>query len=261
MTLAGPKSSAVVLYSLAAVGVMSIVKQLYRSASSAAMPKKIALVVAGSGVYDGSEITEVVSTLIHLSRSGADVTSYAPDKDQMHVINHTTGEEMDEKRNVLVESARICRGAVKPLSDLNTGDYDALVIPGGFGAAKNLSDFAVKGGDMTVDPDLEKIMTDFNSAGKPIGLCCIAPTLAAKVFGSKVKVTVGKEEESEAYPHAGAAGAVKAMGAEHVETEPGVACIDGESKIVTSTAYMYSGRPDEIDDSVKAMVDGVLSLM
>ncbi|GMI30503.1 hypothetical protein TrRE_jg11749, partial [Triparma retinervis] len=104
--------------------------------------KKVALILSGCGVYDGSEATEAVSALIHLSAAKAKVTCYAPDKDQMHVVNHTNGEEMPEKRNVLVESARIARGAVSPLASLDSSSYDALVVPGGFGAAKNLSSFA-----------------------------------------------------------------------------------------------------------------------
>ncbi len=224
--------------------------------------KKVAVVLCGCGVYDGSEITEVVSTLIHLSRAGVEVSTYAPDKDQMHVVNHVTGEEVaGEKRNVLVESARIARGKVKPLDELNVVEYNGIIIPGGFGAAKNLSDFASKGAELAVDPKLEEIMTKFHDSGKPIGVCCIAPTIAAKVFGKKTKLTVGSEEESEQYPYAGAAGAIKTLGATHETCKPNEACIDKESKIVSSSAYMYAGLPHEIDDSVKAMVDGVLSLM
>lgn len=233
-----------------------------RSSSSLA-GKKVALVLAGCGVYDGSEATEAVSALVHLSRAGVEVSAFAPDKDQMHVVNHVTGEPVEgETRNVLAESARIMRGKVEPLDKCDAGGYDALVVPGGFGAAKNLSDFAVKGAELTVDPTLEDLMRQFHGASKPIGVCCIAPTIAAKVFGSKgVKLTVGNNEESEKYPYAGAVGAIEGLGAEHVNCDLAAACVDEENKIVSSAAYMYAGRPDEVDDSVKAMVDGVLSLI
>lgn len=230
---------------------------------SPATGKSVAVILSGCGVYDGSEVTEVVSTLVHLSRAGATTSAFAPDADQMHVVNHLTGEEVaGESRNALVEAARIARGKVEALDKCDAEKFDALVIPGGFGSAKNLSDFAVKGADLTVDPTLVGIMTKFRALGKPIGVCCISPTIAAKVFGkSGCKLTVGSEEESEKYPHAGAAGAIKALGAEHAQCEPHEACIDAGNKIVSSSAYMYSGLPHEIDDSVKAMVDGVISLM
>lgn len=229
---------------------------------SASQGKKVAVVLSGCGVYDGSETTEVVSVMIHLSRAGAEVSAFAPNKKQMHVVNHLTGEEeKGEKRNVLVEAARIARGNIKALDECDADDFDALVIPGGFGAAKNLSDFATKGAELTVDSTLEEIMVKFHANGKPIGLCCISPTIAAKVFGEKGCVlTVGDEEESEKYPFAGAAGAIKSLGAQHEKCEPHEKCIDKENKIVTSSAYMYAGLPHEIDDSVRAMVEGVLSL-
>ncbi|KAL7553212.1 hypothetical protein ACHAWF_016469 [Thalassiosira exigua] len=240
----------------------SIQRMAVRALSAQARSSKVALVLSGCGVYDGTEVTEAVSALVHLSRAGAEVSMFAPDKEQMHVIDHTKGEPSDEKRNVLAESARIARGDVAALDKLKADDFDAVIIPGGFGAAKNLSSFATEGPDMTVDESLEKILLEFNSKSKPIGACCISPTILAKVFGGKKKVelTVGGDEESESYPYAGAAGAIKAMGAGHTVKGPAEACVDGENKIVTSSAYMYAGKPHEIDDSVKAMVDGVLAM-
>mmetsp|Transcript_26314 Transcript_26314/g.63159 ORF Transcript_26314/g.63159 Transcript_26314/m.63159 type:complete len:277 (+) Transcript_26314:47-877(+) len=240
---------------------MTAVRTMTSTGSS--QGKKVAIVLAGCGVYDGSETTEVVSAMIHLSRAGTKVSAFAPDKEQMHVVNHLTGDaEEGQTRNVLTESARIARGNIKALDECDADDFDALVIPGGFGAAKNLSTFATQGADMTVDPILEEIMVKFHKEGKPIGLCCIAPTIAAKVFGKTTgcTLTVGHEEESEMYPFAGAAGAIKGMGAHHQICEPSEGCIDEENKIVTSSGYMYAGQPHEVDDSVRAMVEGVLSL-
>ena len=118
------------------------------------MSKKIAIILSGCGVYDGAEIHETVLTLLRLSQQGAQVQCFAPDKPQMHVINHLTGEEMPEQRNVLVESGRITRGQSRDVRELKAADFDALIMPGGFGVAKNLSDFAVKGADCTVDADV-----------------------------------------------------------------------------------------------------------
>ena len=147
-------------------------------------------------MYDGTETTEAASLLIALAKHKAQIQCYAPNDDQFHVINHTTGEEMDEKRNVLVESARIARGNVKDLTELKASNYDALFIPGGFGAAKNLSDFAVKGADMSVHPTVEGVLKDFHGSKKQIGLCCISPVVAARVFGTSfggpgAKMTLG----------------------------------------------------------------------
>lgn len=157
--------------------------------------KSAAIILSGSGVADGSEITEAVSLLVSLDRLGAPFQCYAPNKSQKDVINHLTGENSQETRNVLVESARICRGNVKSLELLLQQNHDALFLPGGFGAAKNLSDFAEKGNEFTVDPEVEKILLAFAEQGKPVGAACISPILLAKVFGNKkVKLTLGKKE-------------------------------------------------------------------
>lgn len=264
--MASPSKS-LVTSALAAVGAISIAAHVLSrirkdTTMSSHEGKRVAVVLSGCGVYDGTEITEAVSAIVHLSRAGAEVSSFAPDKDQMHVVNHATGEEeAGAVRNALVESARIARGKIKPLDQCDANDFDALVVPGGFGAAKNLSDFASRGAEMTVDASLEKVMREFHGRGKPIGVCCIAPTIAAKVFGKRgCRLTVGSEEESEEYPYAGAAGAIKGLGAVHQVCEPHEACIDEQNKIVSSSAYMYAGKPHEIDDSVRAMVEGVLAL-
>ncbi|GMH81218.1 hypothetical protein TL16_g08861 [Triparma laevis f. inornata] len=211
------------------------------SSSSSSKPN-VAVILSGCGVYDGTEVTEGVSTLIHLSSANALFTCYAPDKDQMHAVDHTCGEEHAATRNVLVESARIARGVVSPLASLDASKYSALVIPGGFGAAKNLSSFAVDGPDMTVDPDLAKVIKGFRSENKPIGMCCIAPTIAAKMIPN-AKLTVGQSSgPEEMWPHSGAAGSCEAMGATHVDTEIDGVCIDSDNKLVTSAAYMKNAR-------------------
>ena len=150
------------------------------------MSKKIAVILSGCGVYDGAEIHESVITLLRLDQRGAQVQCFAPDIPQLHVVNHLTGEEMPESRNVLVESARIARGEVKDIKQANAEEFDALIVPGGFGAAKNLSDFAVKGAECSVNPQVLALAEAFAVAGKPVGLICILPALAAKISGSCV---------------------------------------------------------------------------
>lgn len=215
---------------------------------------KVAVVLSGCGVYDGSEIYESTLTLLALSQKGVEVRCYAPDRKQHHVIHHGKGEEMNEQeRSVLIESCRLARGEVHPLTELAAENYDALIFPGGFGAAKNLCDFAFKGAECQVEPEVERVLKDFHEAGKPIGLLCIAPVLAAKVFGGKgVTLTIGNDEET--------AAAVEAMGAKH-ETQPvtGV-CVDETNKIVTSPAYMLGQTIAEVHDGIQKFVSRVLSM-
>ncbi|XP_045118306.1 glutamine amidotransferase-like class 1 domain-containing protein 3A, mitochondrial [Portunus trituberculatus] len=224
----------------------------------------VAVVLSGSGVYDGAEVHEASAALVGLTRGGADVTCYAPDAPQMHVIDHTKGAPAEgESRNVLVESARIARGEVKPLTELTSGGADAVFFPGGFGAAKNLSDFAVKGGDMTVNSEVERIIKDFHAAKKPIGLCCIAPVLAARVLGgSGVTLTLGQTDDgSGKWPYAGAIEAAKGMGATVVEKSVEEVVVDEANKVVTTPAYMYNGKFHEIHDGVAKAVSALLGLI
>ena len=233
-----------------------------RDLSSSTGAPKVAVVLAGCGVFDGSELTEATSTLIHLSAAGVEYECFAPNKDQFHALDHTTGDEMAVPRNVMVEAARISRGAISPLGDLKSEDFSALFIPGGFGAAKNLCNHAtVAQGDpskLVVDPDLSKSLTAFQQAGKPIGICCIAPVIAASVL--KCKVTVG-QAEGDKWPYGGTVGAIENYGGTHEATDIEGVCVDATAKVVTSPAYMYDGKPHEIYHSVGLMVTETLKLV
>jgi enhancing lycopene biosynthesis protein 2 len=245
------------LSTVAPKGQIAVVRRL----STAAPKGQIAVVLSGSGVYDGSECTEAVAALVHVSRAGYTPVCFAPDKEQHHVVDHTTGDEQPAPRNSLVESARIARGAVKPLADLDAYGFAALVVPGGFGAAKNLCNHAtVAQGDaskMVVDADLEAAIKAFHAAKKPIGMCCIAPVIAAHVL--KATVTVG-EAEGAKWPYGGTVGAVEAYGGTHQAAPFDGVCVDAENMVVTSPAYMYEGQPHEIFDSVGVMVSETLRL-
>lgn len=217
------------------------------------MSKKIAVILAGCGVYDGSEIHESVLTLLRLSQHGAQVQCFAPDIAQHHVINHLTGEEMAESRNVLVEAARIARGNVRDVRELLAADYDALLIPGGFGVAKNLSDFAFKGDAANVQPDVLAAAQAFARASKPIGLICIAPALAAAIYGNGVQCTIGTDPD--------VSGVLNRMGAEHVNCGVADIVVDSAHKLVTTPAYMLANNIAEAAQGINTLVDEVLALV
>ena len=221
--------------------------------------KSVAVILSGCGVYDGTEITEAVSTLIHLSSANAKIQCYAPDVKQMHVVNHIDGSEINQERNVLIESARISRGKISDLKDLKVSKYEALIIPGGFGAAKNLSNFATEGQNMELNPTVSSAILKFHTNSKPIGLCCIAPVLAARCIPG-VKVTVGSSTASDSWPHAGAAGAIEGMGGAHEETDEKGVSVDLQNKVVTSSAFMHEGSFASVHESVGLMVKEVLKL-
>ncbi|HCS07481.1 MAG TPA: isoprenoid biosynthesis protein ElbB [Pseudomonas sp.] len=214
--------------------------------------KKVAVILSGCGVYDGAEIHESVITLLRLDQRGAHAQCFAPDVAQMHVINHLTGEEMPESRNVLVESARIARGEVKDIREANVEDFDALIVPGGFGAAKNLSDFAVKGAECTVQPDVLALAEAFAEASKPVGLMCISPAMAAKIYGPGVICTIGNDADT--------ATVVNKMGATHQECDVSDIVEDKARKLVSTPAYMLAQSISEAASGINKMVDRVLEL-
>lgn len=213
--------------------------------------RKIAVVLSGSGVYDGAEIHEATLTLFAIARNGATYEIFAPDIPQHHVVNHITGEEMDETRNVLIESARIARGKIKPLSDFEAKQFDALVFPGGFGAAKNLSTFAFEGAECSVDPDVERSIKEMVSLGKPVGGLCISPVIFARILGD-VKLTIGQDK--------GTADAVKSMGATHVNTNHGEIVVDETYKIVTTPCYMLDANIVQIGEGAENLIVKLLEM-
>ncbi len=221
------------------------------------MPR-VGVVLSGCGVYDGSEIHEAVLTLLALDEAGCEAICMAPSGAQMHVVNHATGEVSEETRDIQVESARIARGAVKDVAEVTPDDIEALVFPGGFGAAKNLCDFAVKGADCSAHPDVARLVGDMHAAGKPIGFACISPALAAAIFRDAgvegVSLTVGSDSD-------GAAEAIRAMGAVHLDCPVRESKVDTVNRIVSTPAYMLAGNISEVRDSTASMVQQVLELL
>lgn len=212
----------------------------------------IAVVLSGCGVLDGAEIHEAVLTLLAIDRTGAAYQCYAPDIAQAHVVNHLSGQPTAESRNVLVESARIARGKIKPLAELKAGQADALIFPGGFGVAKNLCSLAFDGPDCKVDPEVARVVRDFATAGKPIGALCIAPAMMAKILEG-AEVTIGQD--------AGTAQAITAMGGHHKAAGHGQVVIDKRHKLVTTPCYMLDSTIVQIAEGAQAAVTAVLDLV
>ncbi|KAM4700597.1 glutamine amidotransferase-like class 1 domain-containing protein 3, mitochondrial [Discoglossus pictus] len=224
------------------------------------MARKVAVVLSGCGVFDGTEIHEASALLVHLSRRGAEVKIFAPNIEQMHVVDHLKGSPTDEKRNVLVESARIARGNIQDLKELKVNDFDAVIFPGGFGAAKNLCTWAVDGNKCKVNEQVKTTLQAFHEAKKPIGLCCISPVLAAKVFPG-CEVTVGKDKNEDGrFPDAETSSAIEEIGCKHISKDVNESHVDTANKIVTTCAFMCKAPIHEIFDGIGTMVDGVLKL-
>lgn len=210
---------------------------------------QVGVILSGCGVFDGAEVQEASALLIALAQHGIDYQCMAPDRD-FEVIDHRTQQATGEKRNVLTESARIARGEIVDLKDVNGVDYDALFLPGGFGAAKNLCTFATKGPDCEVDPQVERVLQEAHTAGKPLGFICIAPALGAKVFGSEgVKVTIGHD--------AGTAAAVSKTGATHVEADADEIVVDDVLNMVSTPAYMEAKDPAQVFAGISALVENI----
>lgn len=236
------------------MGILLVRRQARQAALHCWSMKKVAVILSGCGVYDGAEIHESVLTLLALAKAGVEVECAAPDVQQYHVVNHQTGVVCEENRNVRVESARIARGAVKAVSELDVDAYDAVLLPGGFGAAKNIATLAIDGADYVVEASVAEFLTAFHQAGKPMGFACIAPAIAAKVFGSSsVRVTIGND--------AGTAEALEKQGALHVNCGVEDVVIDEDKKIVTTPAYMLAMNLVELEAGIAKWVKAVLALV
>jgi len=216
------------------------------------MKKKFAIVIAGCGVYDGAEIHEVVMSMQAVLKHGGEYQLFAPDVKQHHVVNHLTGAEMPEIRNVLVEAARIARGKIKPLSALNTDEFDALILPGGFGVAKNLSNFAFAGAECIVNAELEQAVLSMVKLKKPIGALCISPAIIAGILPGAM-VTIGKDSSDSQ--------AIEKMGAKHTATGHGEVIIDSNYKLATTPCYMLDATILQIAQGADNVVKALLELM
>ena len=211
--------------------------------------KKFAVVLAGCGVFDGAEITETVLTLLAIDKAGASALCFAPDIEQYHVIDHLRKKPAGEKRNVLTEAARITRGEVKPLASFKAPDFDAIIFPGGFGAAKNLCSWAYEGDLARVNPDVEKAVRAMHEAGKPIGAMCIAPVILAILFRG-AKLTTGQDSASGAF--------IEKKGNHYVQTEHGQVVVDPVHKLFTTPCYMLDATISQIAEGTENIVNEMI---
>jgi enhancing lycopene biosynthesis protein 2 len=216
--------------------------------------KRAGVVLAGCGFYDGAEIHEAVLTLLVLDRAGAEIVCLAPDKRQHHVVNHLSWQEAaGETRNMLAEGARIARGNIKYMEKINAQNLDVLIFPGGYGAAKNLSDFAFKGLDCTVEQETERLIKEMHAAGKPLGFICIAPVIAAKVLGGhRPLLTIGSDPQT--------AAAIEAMGGKHIDCKVDDVVVDEKNKVVSTPAYMLGPGISDVALGIEKLVGKVLEL-
>jgi enhancing lycopene biosynthesis protein 2 len=225
----------------------------FQAKDRAVMTKpSFAVVLSGCGVNDGTEIHEAVLTLLAIDRLGGTYQCFAPDMAQRDVINHLTGQQVAETRNVLVESARIARGKIKALSAFDAGQFDALIFPGGFGAAKNLCSFALDGPECSVNGDVERAVKAMRAHGKPMGALCIAPAIMARVLGD-VTVTIGTD--------AGTAAALEQMGAQHQNKTHGEIVVDQAARVVTSPCYMLDATVGQVADGADAVVRALMEMI
>ena len=214
--------------------------------------KKVAVILSGCGVFDGTEIQEAVLTLLYIAKAGASYQCFAPDINQMHVLDHMKGEEMPETRNVMIESSRICRGNIKPVSALDSADFDALIVPGGFGAAKNLSTFATEGANCSIEPMTLKAFKSFAEAKKPAGYICIAPAMIPLVYGAGAKATIGNDNDT--------ATAINKMGGAHEQCKVNDITIDHDNKLVSTPAYMLAESILDADAGISKLVTQVIKM-
>lgn len=219
--------------------------------------KRIGVLLSGCGVYDGAEIHESVLTLLAIDKAGAESVILAPDLQQMHTIDHLSGQEVNaDHRNVLVESARIARGNIQDVKEADAQTLDALILPGGFGAAKNLCTFATEGAKCSINPEVQRLLLEMLNARKPIGAACIAPAVLARALkdhGPKVKLTIGNDR--------GTAEALEAMGALHVDCNVDDIVVDREHRVVSTPAYMLATRISQVETGIEKLVREVLKFV
>ncbi|MBL4909496.1 MAG: isoprenoid biosynthesis glyoxalase ElbB [Alteromonadaceae bacterium] len=215
--------------------------------------KKIAIILSGCGVYDGSEIHEAVLTMLAITQQGGEYRCFAPNINQHHVVNHLTGNiEEGETRNVLVESARIARGDIEDINELVVTDFDALVLPGGFGAAKNLCDFAIKGESCMMQSDVLRVFQAFAQANKPAGYICIAPAMIALVYGQGSQGTIGTDRDIAAQ--------LTSMGLKHISCPVDEIVMDEKNKVISTPAYMLAGNIGEAAQGINKLIEKLLAM-
>ena len=216
------------------------------------MKKKVAVILSGCGVSDGSEINEAVLTLLAIEKQGAEYFCFAPNIESRKAIDHISNEEMAESRNVLIESARIARGQIKDLKEAKAENFDALIFPGGFGAAMNLCNFIVKKADCDILPQVVQLVKAMAQLNKPVGFMCIAPVMIPKLYPNGVKLTIGRDQDI--------AQQIIKMGGEHIDCAVNDIVIDKTHKVISTPAYMLASTLHDAQQGINKLVEAVLAL-
>lgn len=226
--------------------------------------KNIAVILSGCGVYDGSEIHESVFTLFSIDVLKGKYQCFAPNILQHHVLNHVNGEEMNENRNVMIEAARIARGNIMDVSIYDPENFDALVIPGGFGAAKNLTKWAFQGPDGEINENIKDAILQTIKANKPIVGLCMGPTVIAKALegtGISAKLTVGSSTEKSPYDIAAISGGMEKIGAQAEMKSIREFSYDVENKIITAPCYMLEGSISEVQRNIHQTIEKLFEII
>ncbi len=224
---------------------------------------KFGILLSGCGVYDGAEIQEATMAMLAIKEAGHEYQCISLNKEQHHVINHLTGEEIDQRRNMMVESARIARGEVVEVKNISPADIDALVIPGGFGSAKNFSKWAFLGPEGEIDAEIKLLIVNMVNVGKPVCALCVSPVVVAKALegsGISANMTLGSDQESSPYDIAGFNGGIEAVGAKAEMKTIKEILVDETNKIVTAPCYMMDANILEIRNNVKQAIEATISL-
>lgn len=225
---------------------------------------KIGLLLSGCGVYDGAEIQESVLAQLAIAELGAECIAIGVDKNQHHVINHITGEEMKEQRNMMIEASRISRGKITEISEINPSEIDALVIPGGFGSAKNFTSWAFDGPTGTIDPAVKLLIVNMVNVGKPIVALCVSPVVVSKALedsGIHAEMTIGSDKAPSEYDISGFSAGMKATGVEPVMKTISEIQIDIKNKIITAPCYMMEASILEVRNNIREAIFAIKELV
>lgn len=224
---------------------------------------KIGVLLSGCGVYDGAEIQEAVLTLLSIDEIGAEAVCISVNRNQHHVINHITGEEMDESRNMMLESARIARGKIRAISEIDPVDIDALVIPGGFGSAKNFTSWAFEGPDGTILPEVKLLLVNLINVGKPIAALCVSPVVLAKALEGSIvsgRMTIGSDQEASPYDISSFTAGLEKTGMQTTMKTVREIFVDQENKIVTAPCYMMEASITDIRKNIRSAIEALRDL-
>ncbi|MDB2657226.1 isoprenoid biosynthesis glyoxalase ElbB [Crocinitomicaceae bacterium] len=225
---------------------------------------KIGVLLSGCGVYDGAEIHEATLTLLSIAEIGAEAFCISVDRDQHHVVNHLNGEEMNEKRNMLVEASRIARGNISNINEVNPADIDGLIIPGGFGSAKNFTNWAFEGPEGTILPEVKLLIVNMLNVGKPVAALCVSPVVMAKALeGSNIKanMTIGSDQEDSPYDIQGFSGGLETLGASTEMKTVREILVDSSNKIITAPCYMMDANILDVRKNVRSAVEALRDLV